>query len=388
MEKPRLILEQREEKELHPCATRSSQSIGRTLHGEEQDDFRTCFQRDRDRILYSSAFKMLQYKTQVFMVHEGDFYRTRLTHTLEVMQHSRTLARALRANEDLCESIALGHDLGHSPFGHAGETALKEITEEHGMSFDHNLHSLRVVDKLERKYQRFNGLNLCYETREGMVRHETPYDSPRTPDEFKRFPSPSLEAQIVNIADPLAYLTHDIEDALNAKFLTVEQLNEIKNPLWDEACEGIENKKNFAEIIRNIINILSKESIAASFKGLQTVKSIDKLRAMPKPIIDFPQKRASQVDELQNFLYEEIYSSPQALVMAEKGKKILKDLFEVIYKNPKILPRNLRQQNLEDPKTKVVAVIDYLAGLTDRYAMDLYNMLFEPYEKVMVSFRD
>jgi dGTP triphosphohydrolase len=225
-------LEKIEEENLAPYATKSSQSKGRTLHGDEPDDYRICFQRDRDRILYTKAFKDLQYKTQVFLISEGDFYRTRLTHTLEVAQHARTLARALGLNEDLCEAISYAHDLGHAPFGHAGEETLNEIMRNDG-GFEHNLQSLRVVDLLEKRYQGYDGLNLCYETREGIIRHETAYDNPRVPDEFGQSLMPSLEAQIVNIADPLAYCAHDIEDALNAGYLSVREIKRLANPFLD-----------------------------------------------------------------------------------------------------------------------------------------------------------
>src|SRR4030042_1602807 len=228
--KPRERVEKIENENLAAYATKSSQSIGRTLHGPEEDDYRTSFQRDRDRVLHSRYFKDLQYKTQVFRISEGDFYRTRLTHTLEVAQHARTLSRAIKLNEDLCEAIALAHDLGHTPFGHIGEETLNEILKEDG-GLRHNLQSLKIVDQLERRYDRYDGLNLCYETREGIAMHTTTYDNPRIPDEFKRFPRPSLEAQIVNIADPLAYCAHDLEDALNARYLQFEEVESYKNSL-------------------------------------------------------------------------------------------------------------------------------------------------------------
>jgi len=241
-------LEEIEERNLAPYAIESSQSIGRTLHGNEQDDYRVCFQRDRDRVLYSKAFKDLQYKTQVFLISEGDFYRTRLTHTLEVAQHARTLARALRLNEDLCEAISYAHDLGHTPFGHAGEETLNEIMKDDG-GFEHNLQSLRVVDILEKRYQDYDGLNLCYETREGIARHETIHDSPEILDEFKQFPMPSLEAQVVNIADPLAYCAHDIEDALNAGYLSMQEIKHSGNHLIDRVLsECRERYRGFEDL--------------------------------------------------------------------------------------------------------------------------------------------
>ncbi len=214
-------LETIEESTLAAYASKSAQSIGRTLHGDEPDEFRTAFQRDRDRILYSKAFKDLQYKTQVFLISEGDFYRTRLTHTLEVAQHARTLARALRLNEDLCEAIAYAHDLGHAPFGHTGETTINELMKKDG-GFEHNLQSLRIVDLLEKRYNAYDGLNLCFETREGIARHSTVYDHPIVSEEFKKYPSPTLETQIVNIADPLAYCAHDLGRCFNCRIFIYE----------------------------------------------------------------------------------------------------------------------------------------------------------------------
>src|SRR4030043_892489 len=228
MNKFREQIEDKEEQYLASYATKSKRSMGRTLHGNEDDPYRTCFQRDRDRILYSTAFKRLQYKTQVYLTHEGDFYRTRLTHTLEVVQHAKTFARVFRANEDLCEAIALAHDLGHAPFGHAGENTLNEIMKDYG-GFEHNFQSLRIVDLLEKRYLQYDGLNLCFETREGLARHSTHYDSPKIPREFKAYPFPSIEAQIVNISDPLAFCAHDLEDGLAAglieNYLDLKSLN-------------------------------------------------------------------------------------------------------------------------------------------------------------------
>jgi dGTPase len=226
----REILEEKERKSLAAYAVKSSESIGRTLHGNEPDEQRTCFQRDRDRVLYSTAFKRLQYKTQVFVIHEGDFYRTRMTHTLEVAQHARTLARTLQVNEDLCEAIALAHDLGHTPFGHSGEEELNELMKNDG-GFDHNIQSLRIVDTLEKRYAAYDGLNLTFEVREGIARHNTPYDNPPLLPEFQKYASPSLESQIVNQADLIAYSCHDLEDAFEAGYATLEQVDDLDSAL-------------------------------------------------------------------------------------------------------------------------------------------------------------
>ena len=237
-------LELSEEQSLAPYATKSTKSLGRTLYGNEQDDYRSCFQRDRDRILYTKAFKDLQYKTQVFLISEGDFYRTRLTHTLEVAQHARTFARCLRLNEDLCEAIAYAHDLGHAPFGHAGEETLNEIMKDDG-GFEHNLQSLRIVDCLEKRYGEYDGLNLCYETREGIALHRTTHDNPVPIQEFMKFLKPSMEAQVVNMADPLAYCAHDMEDALNAGYLTIEDIRRMDNPLIDRIMKKCADQHEF-----------------------------------------------------------------------------------------------------------------------------------------------
>ena len=294
-------LEEIEEKTLAPYATKSSKSIGRTLHGDEQDDYRVCFQRDRDRILYSKAFKDLQYKTQVFLISEGDFYRTRLTHTLEVAQHARTLARAFGLNEDLCEAISYAHDLGHTPFGHAGEEALNEIMKDNG-GFEHNLQSLRVVDVLEKRYRDYDGLNLCYETREGIACHESIHDNPEVPDEFKQFPMPSLEAQVVNVADPLAYCAHDIEDALNAGYLSMWEIKSMGNPLIDrvlakcrERYSGFENLDTTKQARLLVRTLIEKTNIAAIEKTTENltnykIASVDDSRKIDAAIVSAPVK--------------------------------------------------------------------------------------------------
>lgn len=394
-------LEEIEDKNLAPYATKSSQSIGRTLHGDEPDDYRGCFQRDRDRILYSKAFKDLQYKTQVFLISEGDFYRTRLTHTLEVAQHARTLARALRLNEDLCEAIAYAHDLGHTPFGHVGEETLNEIMKEDG-GFEHNLQSLRVVDFLEKRYQDYDGLNLCYETREGIVRHETAYDNPKIPEEFRWSSMPSLEAQVVNIADPLAYCAHDIEDAVNAGYLSMEEIRQIGNPLTDRVfvrCkdrytgfEGFDTIKQSRLFVRTLIEETNIAVIEKTRKNLEyhSIKLVDNVRNSRVPIIAAMPEDMEYSRMLQQFLMENVYSRPQVCIMNEKGRLIIQRLFEHLVKRPEMLPRSFKisyekADNSED-RRRVIA--DYISGMTDRYAMDLYQMMFEPYEKVMFEFRE
>jgi dGTPase len=400
--KPREWIEKIEDENLAPYATRSSQSIGRTLHGPEaEDDYRTCFQRDRDRVLYSKYFKDLQYKTQVFRISEGDFYRTRLTHTLEVAQHARTLSRALQLNEDLCEAIALAHDLGHTPFGHIGEETLNEILNEDG-GFEHNLQSLRIVDQLEKRYDRYDGLNLCYETREGIAMHTTTYDNPKIPHEFKRFPRPSLEAQIVSIADPLAYCAHDLEDALNAGYLGFEEIEDRENPLvkrflrqCQERYSGFHRGDKIIKarlFVRTIIELTNIMVIEETDKNINKyrIESLEDARKINVDIISAPIQEWEDFKELTGFLFKRVYRSPQLCIMNEKGKLILTRLFEHLEKRPEMLPRSFmaRFEKAGDRTEKRRVIADYISGMTDRYAMDLYQMMFEPYEKVMFEFRE
>ncbi|MBI5605966.1 MAG: deoxyguanosinetriphosphate triphosphohydrolase [Deltaproteobacteria bacterium] len=394
-------LEAIEETTLSPYATKSAKSMGRTLHGDEPDAFRTAFQRDRDRILYSKAFKDLQYKTQVFLISEGDFYRTRLTHTLEVAQHARTLARALRLNEDLCEAIAYAHDLGHAPFGHTGEIILNEILKKEG-GFEHNLQSLRVVDLLEKRYKAYDGLNLCFETREGIARHTTLYDHPIVPAEFKNTPSPTLEAQIVNIADPLAYCAHDLEDALNAGFLSMNDIPQMENPLvarvlrkCGDRYPGFDDGDTIIRarlLVRTLIEETNIMVIEQTHKNLRRLKihTLQEVRKARIPIVTAPDKDWEDFNQLKNFLFENVYKRPQVCIMNEKGRLIISGLFHHLEKNPDMLPRfyKFRFGQAENKKAGRRVLADYLSGMTDRYAMDLYQMMFEPYEKVMFGFRE
>jgi dGTPase len=397
----RKILEEIEESTLKPYAAKSSKSLGRTLFGPEEDPFRTAYQRDRDRILYSKAFKDLQYKTQVFLISEGDFYRTRLTHTLEVAQHARTLARALPLNEDLCEAISYAHDLGHPPFGHTGEEALNELLEEDG-GFEHNLQSLRIVDTLEKRYQAYDGLNLCYETREGIARHETAYDHPRIPEEFKQFPSPTLEAQTVNLADPLAYCAHDLEDALNAGYISMEDIRDLGNPIirrvllkCRDRYPGFDKGETIIRsrlLVRTLIEETNIMVIEETRKNLRRwkIRSLEDVRAHPSPLVRMPEEDWPHFKRLKAFLFENVYQRPQVCVMNEKGKMILSRMFRHLEKKPEMLPLGFKKRFLqaEGKRERRRVLADYLSGMTDRYAMDLYQMMFEPYEKVMFGFRD
>ena len=364
-------------------------------------NFRTAFQRDRDRILYSKAFKDLQYKTQVFLISEGDFYRTRLTHTLEVAQHARTLARAIRLNEDLCEAIAYAHDLGHAPFGHTGEITLNELMKKEG-GFEHNLQSLRIVDLVEKRYKAYDGLNLCFETREGIARHSTIYDQPMVPEEFRKYPSPTLEAQIVNIADPLAYCAHDLEDALNAGYLSMNDIPKMENLLVDRVLKkcgdrypgfnGADTIIQSRLLVRTLIeetNIMVIEQTRRNLHLLK-IKTLQDVRKAKIPIVTAPSQDWENFNQLKNFLFENVYRRPQVCIMNEKGRMIISRIFHHLEEKPDMLPTafKFRFKRARNKQARLRVIADYISGMTDRYAMDLYQMMFEPYEKVMFGFRE
>lgn len=396
MNKFREAIEERENNFLAPYATKSSESMGRTLYGNEIDPYRTCFQRDRDRILYSTAFKRLQYKTQVYLTHEGDFYRTRLTHTLEVVQHAKTFARVFNANEDLCEAIALAHDIGHAPFGHAGEAILNEIMEDCG-GFEHNFQSLRIVDYLEKRYSRYNGLNLCFETREGLARHTTHYDYPKIPEEFKKFPFPSVEAQIVNISDPLAFCAHDLEDALAAGFIkSYKDLKILDLPFIDEIFDKVKEQTTTRQdgliknriFVRNLIEYLNIDVFNQTISNREEFKieNIKDVKNAKVNIVSMSPQVKEQFSKLFKYFESEVYHSPQVLRMNEKGKMIIECLFNKFEKNPKILPKRtfVKYEKAKTEKDRKIVLCDFISGMTDKYAMDFYQQLFEPYERVML----
>ncbi len=392
---PRLLLEEQEEGVLALYASKSKLTLGRHF-SEEEDAYRTCYQRDRDRILYSTAFKNLQFKTQVFMVHEGDYYRTRLTHTLEVMQHARTFARVLKANEDLVEAISLAHDLGHTPFGHAGEEVLSDLLKDYG-GFDHNLHSLRVVDSLEERYPDFPGLNLTFETREGLARHFTKYDNPKIPPEFQSDPQPSLEAQIVNISDSLAFAAHDLDDALRVGLVNWDDVTGLEIPVIKKIeAEILEEEKKTGtfpvqmkvyRLVRHLINHFNVDCILFSEQNIEKFKprAASDLRRFILPVVSLSLEKQRDLDMLNSFLFDQVYKNPVVLMMAEKGKMILEKLFKRFWNNPQLLPASVWQKSgkMTGENTKALLIGDYLAGLTDRQAMDIYEMMFEPYTKVM-----
>ena len=361
-------------------AARSSESRGRR-YAEPPPAARTEFQRDRDRIVHSTAFRRLEYKTQVFVNHEGDLFRTRLTHSLEVAQIARSVARNLRVNEDLVEAISLAHDLGHTPFGHAGQDALNECMREHG-GFEHNLQSLAVVDELEEHYGAFNGLNLCFETREGILKHCSREHARRLGELGERFLTgrqPSIEAQIANVADEIAYNNHDVDDGLRSGLLTIEQLDEVE--LWRAHYDAarrdfptIEGRRAIHETVRRIINTLIVDLIENT--GRQLVKhapaSLDDVRAAP-PLVAHSEPVAAQAAALKRFLYRNLYRHYQVMRMANKARRVVKGLFDAFSSDPRLLPPAYQSP---DAGVQPRLIAHYIAGMTDRYALKEYRRLF------------
>lgn len=378
-------LEDFEEKFLAHCAFSSKKSSGRDF-SEPESEFRTVFQRDRDRIIHSRAFRHMEYKTQVFVNHVGDYYRTRLTHTLEVAQIAKSVAKTLMLNEDLTEAISLAHDIGHTPFGHAGEEALRELMAEDG-GFEHNRQGLRVVEKLEFRTDKYNGLNLTVETREGIAKHRSEYDSPGVEFSKAFLPgkSPFLEAQIVNVADEVAYNNHDIDDGLKSGFLSLSQLNEI--PLWRETMDSVSDSDEKNEkllrikAVRELIGRQIEDVIMTSEENIEKsgVKSIEDVRENP-PLIDFSRKMKKDNRLLKEFLYHNLYQHYKVVKMQDKAKRFVTRLFESYLREPRQLPP-FHQSRIQNEGEKRV-ICDYIAGMTDRYALDEYSRLFEPYTRL------
>jgi dGTPase len=373
-------LEELENQSLAPYAIRSKNSKGRK-YPEDEPDYRTVFQRDRERILHTTAFRRLEFKTQVFIIHEGDYYRTRLTHTLEVAQLGRSIARSLGANEDLVETICLAHDIGHPPFGHSGERILSDLMKDYG-GFDHNKHSLRIVTLLEKRYPDFPGLNLTWEVLEGMVKHETDYDLSDADDYNPELRGP-LEAQIANVADELAYTSHDLDDGLRSGLITPSQLDGIA--IWEIVNESIGHRKTETlddltrhQIIRRLIGIEVTDLIQSVDRYIRKsgVKSPDELQKLPYNLVGFSEDMHRRNRELKDFLFGNLYRHYRVVRMANKSEKIILDLFTAYHKNPDMLPEHIQVLNEERGLERVIC--DYIAGMTDRYAIDEFNRLFDP----------
>ncbi|MDD5449271.1 MAG: deoxyguanosinetriphosphate triphosphohydrolase [Candidatus Omnitrophica bacterium] len=378
-------IEEREAQFLAPYAQKSADSRGRK-YKEPEHDYRSIYQRDRDRIIYSSAFRRLEYKTQVFVNHEGDHYRTRLTHTLEVAQIAKTIARALRLNDDLAEAIALAHDLGHTPFGHSGEDALRELMKDHG-GFDHNSHGLRVVDFLEERYPGFPGLNLSWEVREGIIKHATPFDRPRPFIPFEEKTLPTLEAQVVDIADEIAYDNHDLDDGIASGLIKDDALKGVG--LWKQAAQAI--KKTYPSAKREILNyqivrLLINEQVTDLV--IETEKNIKKLKVrspkdarwLPHKIISFGPAMEEARKPLREFLVSNLYHHYRVVRMSNKASRFINELFKVYLDKTEQLPPTTQSHLKKEDTHRVIC--DYIAGMTDRYALDEYKRLFEPYERV------
>jgi dGTPase len=376
---PRTELEQRERQFLAPYAQFSADTRGR-VYDEAPADFRTHYQRDRDRVIHSRAFRRLEYKTQVFLNGTGDHLRTRLTHTMEVAGISRNIARALRINEDLTEAIALAHDLGHSPFGHKGEAALNQLMREHG-GFEHNRQSLRVIELLEQKYPRFPGLNLTWEVREGLGKHLTAYDQPEGCEGFDA-KSPSLEAQVANLSDEITYYSHDLDDGLTAALFTEERLQKDVR-IWREAADSVrqeygdlldETRRYF--IIRCIIDCQVKDVVFTSEENIKRagVRTADDVRLQPEPLISYSAERQKLNLELRDYLYENLYYNPIVHAPNVRAVKMLEELFHYYIKHPNELGEVSRKRAGQDGWAR--AICDYLAGMTDRYALLEHQRIF------------
>jgi dGTPase len=384
----RVQMEALEEHNLAPFAVLSAGSRGRR-HAEEEHSFRTAFQRDRDRIVHSRAFRRLEYKTQVFVYHEGDHYRTRLTHTLEAVSLARVIARALRLNEDLAEAIALAHDLGHPPFGHSGEAVLNRLMQSHG-GFEHNLQGLRVVDLLEDRYPEFPGLNLSWETREGIMKHNTDYDSPQVRDlypELKPDLSPSLEARIADASDEIAYNNHDIDDGLASELLSLEDLEEVD--LWRENFQGVQRDYPDAlarvqkhQAIRRLINRFVTDIVGNTGKRLEEmgIETLADVQACKEPVVCYSAEMEEKKTQLKDFLFRRMYRNYRVVRMEDKTNRILTDLFDAYLKRQEQLPPRIYEKCRNDLPERVIC--DYIAGMTDRFAQDEHRKLFDPHARV------
>ncbi len=364
--------------ELAPYAVSSANSRGRR-HPDDPPSHRSEFQRDRDRIVHSTAFRRLEYKTQVFVNHEGDLFRTRLTHTLEVAQIARGIARALHLNEDLVEAISLAHDLGHTPFGHAGQDALNECMREHG-GFEHNLQSLRIVDLIEERYAAFDGLNLCFETREGIIKHCSIENARKLGEVGERFlqrTQPSLEAQICNFADEIAYNNHDVDDGIRSGLISLEQLNDVG--LFERYVAevrakypGLSGRRLVHETIRRMINVLVCDLIETTASNIARQKPADINEArLGEPLVGFSEELREAQREMKRFLRNYLYQHFQVLRMTSKASRIVSDLFAAFINDPRMLPP---QYQSDDEQARRVS--DYIAGMTDRYAMKEHRRLF------------
>jgi dGTPase len=376
---------------LAPYAATEAASRGRA-HAEPAPVLRGEYQRDRDRIIHSTAFRRLVYKTQVFVNHEGDLYRTRLTHSIEVAQIARTIARALRLNETLAEAICLAHDLGHTPFGHAGQDALDDCMKPYG-GFEHNLQSLRVVDELEERYAAFPGLNLMFETREGILKHCSLNNARQLGELGERFikrRQPTLEAQIANLADEIAYNNHDLDDGLRAELIDLDGLRHV--PLFRRQHDAVialypqlQDRRLIHEVVRRMINYVVTDLVETTEAAIRDAgpAGVDDVRAHPKALVQFSETVAAEHLELKHYLRDHVYRHYRVLRMTNKANAVIRSMFDAFFSRPELLPdehhqaaRDLEAESGENGRARAVA--DYIAGMTDRYAIVEHERLFDP----------
>ena len=392
-----------DETRLSPYAARSGASRGR-LHGETESAHRSPFQRDRDRIIHSSAFRRLKHKTQVFVEHEGDYYRTRLTHTIEVAQIARTIARTLALNEDLAEAVALAHDLGHTPFGHTGEDALAECMAEYG-GFDHNAQALKIVTALERHYAGFDGLNLTWETLEGIAKHNGPLlataDAPpdRLPfaiaeyvarHDLELHTQAGAEAQVAALSDDIAYVNHDLHDGLRAGLFTLDQA--LALPIVgdcfaevDAAWPGLEALRRRHEALRRVFGLMVEDALAESGHRLEALApaSMAEVQALDQQVITFSGRMAGDIETIKAFLFRRMYRHYKVRRMRNKAARVVRDLFDIFHNDSGLMPEEwsaaAAEAGSEELRARIVA--DYIAGMTDRFALEEHRVLTDPFAR-------
>ncbi len=379
-------LERLEHERLAPYAAFSGESRGRR-YPEEKARYRTDFQRDRDRIVHCTAFRRMEYKTQVFVNHEGDHYRTRLTHSLEASQIGRSVARSLLLNEDLVEALVLAHDLGHTPFGHSGERVMATLMKDHG-GFEHNGQTLRVVDFLERRYPDFPGLNLTYEMREGIIKHESSWDHPESvPADLAPGEKSTIESQLTNFADEIAYSNHDVDDGLSSQMIDIDALETVG--LWKEASERVRRKHpslRYPETkhitISAMITILVEELVRQTTQNLKDagIRTLADVRTAKTLLASYSPAVTSESQKLKTFLWENMYTHFRVVRMEEKAKRMLSDLFHAYMSRPQQLPPEFREQMKTETPARIIC--DYIAGMTDRFALDEHQKLFNPHTHV------
>ena len=378
----RRVQEEREAQLLAPWGMKSAESRGRR-YPEPEHPLRTCFQRDRDRVIHSSSFRRLEYKTQVFVNHEGDNYRTRLTHSLEGAQIGRTVARALGLNEELTECLVLGHDLGHTPFGHSGERVMNELMSEHG-GFEHNRQTLRILEVLERRYSEYPGLNLTWEVREGIIKHRPDTDA-TAPEDYAPGEAPTLEAQLVDYVDEIAYNNHDVDDGLASGMFTVDEIRGVAlfREAHDDALRrGFDERIARHHVVRWIIERCVFDLIGTTRAALEAgrVTSPADVRAAGRRLVAYSEPVAAAVRELKEFLLRNMYRHYRVVRMGDKAGRLLRDLFGSYVKEPRQLPPHFHAQIDRDGVHRVVC--DYIAGMTDRFAVDEHRKLFDPLVRV------